>query len=61
MKVTGSHGQFCSSLRGGGGPGDLYLFLNISYSCIEIRLHTGNQLPRLPGSAFFGVGGSPCN
>ena len=34
----------------GGGLVDPYLFLHISSSWVKIRLHTNNQLPRLPGS-----------
>ena len=29
-----------------------YFFLHISSSWVKIRLHTENQLPRLPGSAL---------
>ena len=39
-------------IYGGGGSRDLYFFLHISSSQVKIRLHTENQLPRLPGSAL---------
>ena len=46
----------------GGGLGDPYFFLHISFSWVKIRLHTENQLPTLSGSAlkvvmWGGVGG----
>ena len=37
---------------GRGGLGDPYFFLYISSSWVKIRLHTENELPRLPGSAL---------
>ena len=36
----------------GGGLGDPYFFLHISFSWVKIRLHTENQLPTLSGSAL---------
>ena len=42
---------------GGEGLGDPYFFLYISSSWVKIRLHTENELPRLPGSALKVCGG----
>ena len=43
---------------GGGESGDPYFFLNISSSYAKMRLHTENQLARLPGSALKVSGGA---
>ena len=36
---------------------EVMIFLHISSSWVKIRLHTENQLPRLPGSALKVPGG----